>query len=346
MRFGLGELFCGPGGLGWGAVHADIGLSDWGIDHVWATDYDAMTCETYRKNLCPDRMDSVLCQDVRELDMSSLPDINALAFGFPCNDFSTVGEQKGFAGTYGPLYTYGAKALRLFQPDWFLAENVSGLQSANDGKALDRILSEFEACGYRLYTNLYKFEQYGIPQARHRIIIIGIRSDLPVIYRVPSPALYAGRDNTCETALRDIPAWAKNQEITRQSEKVIRRLSYIKPGENVFTANLPDDLKLNVKGATISQIYRRLDPHKPAYTVTGSGGGGTHMYHWSEPRALTNRERARLQTFPDYFTFMGTKEQVRKQIGMAVPCQGAKLIFEAILRSFAGVDYEWVPCNM
>ena len=142
MRFGLGELFCGPGGLGWGAVHADIGLSDWGIDHVWATDYDVMTCETYRKNLCPDSMDSVLCQDVRELDMSSLPAINALAFGFPCNDFSTVGEQKGFAGTYGPLYTYGVKALRLFQPDWFLAENVSGLQSANDGKALDRILSE------------------------------------------------------------------------------------------------------------------------------------------------------------------------------------------------------------
>lgn len=99
MRFGLGELFCGPGGLGWGAVHADIGLSDWGIDHVWATDYDAMTCETYRKNLCPDSMDSVFCQDVRELDMSSLPDISALAFGFPCNDFSTVGEQKGFAGT-------------------------------------------------------------------------------------------------------------------------------------------------------------------------------------------------------------------------------------------------------
>lgn len=98
-------------------------------------------------------------------------------------------------------------------------------------------------------------------------------------------------------------------------------------------------LKLNVKGARISQIYKRLDPDKPAYTVTGSGGGGTHMYHWKEPRALTNRERARLQTFPDDFVFCGSKESVRKQIGMAVPCKGVQVIFEAILKSFAGISY-------
>ena len=99
---------------------------------------------------------------------------------------------------------------------------------------------------------------------------------------------------------------------------------------------------MNVKGAKISQIYKRLDPDKPAYTVTGSGGGGTHIYHWEEPRALTNRERARLQTFPDNYEFKGSKESVRKQIGMAVPCQGAKIIFEAILKTFAGIPYEYM----
>ncbi len=82
--------------------------------------------------------------------------------------------------------------------------------------------------------------------------------------------------------------------------------------------------------AKISQVYRRLMPDKPSYTVTGSGGGGTHVYHWSENRALTNRERARLQAFPDDFLFLGGKESVRKQIGMAVPPKGAKVIFEAI----------------
>ena len=98
-------------------------------------------------------------------------------------------------------------------------------------------------------------------------------------------------------------------------------------------------------GAKISQVYKRLDPDRPAYTVTGSGGGGTHIYHWEEPRALTNRERARLQTFPDDYRFLGSKEGVRKQIGMAVPCQGAKIIFEAILNCFAGINYPSVECN-
>ena len=109
---------------------------------------------------------------------------------------------------------------------------------------------------------------------------------------------------------------------------------------------MPDELKLNVRGAKISQIYKRLDPKKPAYTVTGSGGGGTHIYHWSEPRALTNRERARLQTFPDEYVFEGSKESVRKQIGMAVPCRGAKIIFDAILKTFAGIEYESVEPSL
>ena len=96
----------------------------------------------------------------------------------------------------------------------------------------------------------------------------------------------------------------------------------------------------------MSQIYKRLDPALPSYTITGSGGGGTHVYHWAEPRALTNRERARLQTFPDDYVFIGSKESVRKQIGMAVPCKGAKIIFEAILKTFAGIPYESMEANI
>jgi DNA (cytosine-5)-methyltransferase 1 len=143
-----------------------------------------------------------------------------------------------------------------------------------------------------------------------------------------------------------IPEDAPNNELTKQSTTVVERLSYIKPGQNAFTADLPEHLRLNVKGAKISQIYKRLDPEKPAYTVTGSGGGGTHIYHYAEPRALTNRERARLQTFPDNYVFEGSKESVRKQIGMAVPPQGAKIIFEAILKTFAGIEYESMPASI
>lgn len=348
MIFRLGELFCGPGGLAWGATHADIGLPDYKIVHQWANDYDENTCKTYRRNICPDAPSTVYHADVRKFNLENLAEIDAFAFGFPCNDFSVVGEQKGMDGVYGPLYSYGVKVLKRYKPMWFLAENVGGLRNANDGKAFTKILNELKSAGYRIYPNLYKFEDYGIPQTRHRIIIVGIRKDLKYEFKIPSSAPYAGVDNTCKTAIETppIPADAANNELTVQSEMVVERLKHIKPGQNAFTADLPKNLALNVKGAKISQIYKRLDPAKPAYTVTGSGGGGTHIYHWSEPRALTNRERARLQTFTDDFVFEGNKESVRKQIGMAVPCQGAKIIFEAILKTFAGIPYETMEPNI
>lgn len=348
MIYRLGELFCGPGGIGWGAINASIENKDYRIIHQWANDYDESTCETYRHNICPNAPETVYHADIRTFDMSQLTSIEALAFGFPCNDYSIVGEQKGINGTFGPLYTYGVKALKKFKPMWFLAENVGGLRSANKGNALAKILEELRNVGYTLTPHLYKFEDYGIPQARHRIIIVGIRNDISVKYKVPSPAPFANLDNTCRNAIENppIPNDALNNEFTKQSAQVVRRLNHIKPGQNAFTADLPEDLKLNVKGAKISQIYKRLDPNKPSYTVTGSGGGGTHIYHWAEPRALTNRERARLQTFPDTYKFIGSKENVRKQIGMAVPCNGAKIIFEAILKCFAGIPYESIESNI
>lgn len=347
MIFRLGELFCGPGGIALGAMQASIENLEYKIVHEWANDYDQDTCETYRYNICPNNPESVKCGDIRELDLDTLTPIDALAFGFPCNDFSIVGEQKGFDGTFGPLYTYGVKVLKKFHPLWFLAENVGGLRSANEGGALKNILSDLRESGYRIYPHLYKFEQYGVPQARHRFIIIGIRNDLPYEFRPPSPNLYSHMDVSSRNAMENPPIDenAMNNELTKQSAAVVERLKYIKPGENAFNAVLPEELKLNVKGAKISQIYKRLDPSKPAYTVTGSGGGGTHIYHYSEPRALTNRERARLQTFPDTFLFKGSKESVRKQIGMAVPPRGSGIILEAVLKTFAGIPYESVDCN-
>ena len=186
---------------------------------------------------------------------------------------------------------------------------------------------------------MYKFEEYGVPQKRHRVLIIGIREDIPISYEKPSTEKYKEIDNSAKTALSNIPNDAKNHEQTKQSSNVIRRLEYIREGENAFNAELPPHLQLNVKGAKMSHIYKRLKADEPAYTITGSGGGGTHVYHWSEPRALTNRERARLQTFPDDFIFEGSKESVRKQIGMAVPPLGAKIIFEQIFSCFE----DWEP---
>jgi DNA (cytosine-5)-methyltransferase 1 len=147
-------------------------------------------------------------------------------------------------------------------------------------------------------------------------------------------------------ALENIPIDAPNGEIRTLSPTVIERLSYIKPGQNVWQAEdiLPDHLKIKTK-TRISQIYRKLDPDKPSYTITAAGGGGTFGYHWDN-RELSNRERARIQTFPDNFAFVGKYASVRKQIGMAVPCQLSNVVVTAILNSFAGISYDSIDPNI
>lgn len=349
--FRFAELFSGPGGLSLGAVSSLVssGNTTYKIKPVWANDYDESTCQTYAKNIHPDNPEAVFCRPVEKMDFENVPAFDVLAFGFPCNDFSVVGKQKGFNGKFGPLYTYGVKAIGIHNPKWFIAENVSGLQSANGGEAFKKILDDLENAGkgYRLTANLYKFQEYGVPQARHRVVIIGIRKDLNLKFKVPAPTT-KNKFVTAREALENPPILddALNNEATNQSATVIERLKHIPPGENAWYHGIPEKLKMNVKGAKMSQIYKRLHPDKPAYTITGSGGGGTHVYHWSENRALTNRERARLQTFPDNFIFEGSKENVRKQIGMAVPVKGAQAIIEAVLKTFAGIPYDFVPAKL
>jgi DNA (cytosine-5)-methyltransferase 1 len=239
--------------------------------------------------------------------------------------------------------------LNEFNPKFFIAENVDGIRSANEGRTLLKILDDLSNAGkgYVITPHLYKFEEYGIPQARHRVIMVGIRKDLKLTFKPPAPT-HLKNFKTCKEAIEKPPikGGSHNHDLTKHHPRVVERLKHIKPGENAWTANLPEELKLNVTGAQISQIYKRLDPTKPAYTITGSGGGGTHVYHWSENRALTNRERARLQTFPDNLIFEGNKEDVRRQIGMAVPPAGAKVLFEAIIKTLEEIDFASVEPNI
>ena len=355
----LGELFSGPGGIATGAFWAarKVGQK---VGHAWAVDYDEDSCHTYAHNVLGIKSEelppSVINKSVTDVQFGRLDEIHALAFGFPCNDFSMVGEMKGTSGEFGPLYSYGVKALNAHNPLFFVAENVGGLRSSKTvagESALSNIISELRKAGqgYRVYPHYYKFEDYGVPQMRHRVILVGIREEIAdqVDYRIPAPT-HLGRHISVSAALKGIvagdPLW-KNNVLTRQSVTVVARLKCIKPGENAWNSTIHDPaLRLNVKKVRLSQIYRRLHPDRPSYTVTGSGGGGTHVYHWSQPRALTNRERASIQTFPRSYDFFGSKESVRKQVGMAVPPRGAFVIFRSILMSLKGIEYRHIPTNM
>ncbi|HEX7351357.1 DNA (cytosine-5-)-methyltransferase [Brachybacterium sp.] len=374
----LGEMFSGPGGIALGAERASTQISREGgssVSHGWAVEYHPDTADTYRRNIRGASEDSVFTADVREFDLRQVPEFNSFAFGFPCNDFSTVGEHRGLEGDYGALYTYGVHALALHSPDWFVAENVSGLSRANGGMAFGKILSALRRPGraartdgnfrefygaeaeavdpdleYELVANLYRFEEYGLPQRRHRFIITGIRKDvrrtLQKGFQVPAPTTpQKWQQTTARDVIETDPIHpdAYNNHQIKHRQSVVDRLNAIAPGKNAFNTEFEDpSLRLNVKGVTLSNIYRRLSADEPSYTVTGSGGGGTHMYHWEEPRALTNRERARLQTFPDGFRFLGGSPSVRRQIGMAVPPDGAQVVIEAMLRTMDGTDYDSV----
>jgi DNA (cytosine-5)-methyltransferase 1 len=391
--FYLGELFCGPGGMALGAKLAKPQKSKKGgifsISHVWGVDKDSNAIDTYNANNLGEGIECdaiAFTENHKNSNSKTIEDfdrISALAFGFPCNDFSLVGTQKGFQGKFGNLYIAGISAINFSNPDWFIAENVSGIHSTNSGDAFIKILNELENAGvygYNLTIHLFKFENYGVPQYRHRYIIVGIRKDKNIVFKVPAPThidnYVTVKDKLSEPYKSDI---IYNNLKTKQHPRIEERLLFTPPWKNAWfleellsmkpkkrreaLAEAPwynvqlkslteseivkriEACRLHCTSAKMSHIYRRLHPDKPSYTITGSGGGGTHVYHWEECRALTNRERARIQTFPDEFIFKGTQEQVRKQIGMAVPPEGAKIIFEAILKTFAGVEYQSVESS-
>jgi DNA (cytosine-5)-methyltransferase 1 len=344
----VAELFCGAGGMALGFKRARVCGPD-GVQHrfaiVWANDADHWACETYRRNIGA----HVIEGPVEKLDFRSLPDVEGLLFGFPCNDFSVVGDRLGLSGYFGGLYVHAVRCIEEKKPLWFAAENVPGLRSAKGkkGTALSAVLEDLSKVGrgYELTAHLFRFEDYGVPQIRHRIIIVGFRRDTGLAFRVPAPT-HLGRPVTVEEALAGVEQVPHNNEKPRHSARVVELLKHIPEGANCWHPAVPDALRLNVDRCRISLIYRRLARNAPAYTVTGNGGGGTHMYHYEEARALTNREKARLQTFPDDYIFFGPKEAVRSQIGGAVPPLAAQAIAEAILKTVAGVPYPDVQASI
>ena len=150
---------------------------------------------------------------------------------------------------------------------------------------------------YVLTPHVYKFEEYGVPQTRHRLIIVGIRRDQKLTFRVPAPTTPNPKDwMSSKKALADLNPLLPNNHEEPVSEAVRKRIENTPAGHNCWSSALPKKYRLTgVKGARLSNIYKRLDPNKPAYTVTGSGG--THMYHWKE-RSLTSRRACAAANFP------------------------------------------------
>jgi DNA (cytosine-5)-methyltransferase 1 len=324
---------------------------------VWAIDNEHWAVETYRRNLGQHIVEG-------DITRTPVPDVpcDILLAGPPCQDYSTLWNHDGLKTARGNLFREVARFLDELQPAAFVLENVPGLLSANKGAAWTlvrhalRSPTSFAGGGqghrppvrYDLSAQVVDMADLGVPQQRERLIVVGVRRDLgarpPVI---PTP--FAGKPVTVSDALdkHPLPDDAWNHERGLDSLEVVERLKLIPPGGNY--ESIPEGHPLAVKGL-ISHVYRRLDPSKPAYTMIAGGGGGTHGYHHLEPRRLSNREKARLQGFPDDFVFehgcgMGRREsrsiypRVRRQIGNAVPPPAAKMIVSVLIEALhkAGV---------
>lgn len=330
------SLFAGCGGMDHGAHLA-------GGHTIWANECNKWAVQTYENFFKNTRLVRAPIEQV-DLD-KELPkkgEVEVILGGFPCQDFSMIWKRPGLKGTRGNLYTYFVDIVQRLEPLAFVAENVKGLLSANQGKAIETIISDFNTCGYQLNQDdlVYNFADYGTPQLRERVLIIGIRKDLGIKFERP-PKTHAPKDKAklvgllpykdARTALHGVEKVRFNNEQQNIKKSTIELLKLIPPGGN-FTS-VPPDHPQYVKGM-ISHVYRRLHPKQPSTTIIAGGGGGTWGYHFQHPRSLTNRERARLFDFPDQMEFFGPIGEVRRQIGNAVPPSGiypvAKKLFEMI----------------
>lgn len=315
----------------------DLGFHKAGFTTIWANEVQPDAASTFRRNIG----DVVDERDVRSIDPfhdSTIPDADLVIGGFPCQDFSQIWKQPGLNGERGNYYQNFRDFVAAKKPKAFVAENVKGILSANGRTAIKTIVEDLESIspGYLIKPRLYNFADYGVPQFRERVLIVGIRKDVGYNFRHPRPTHGPGLDLpylTSGQALKGVEEIIANNELPRMQQKTRDMLAEIPEGGNYTT--IPKDSPLYVKGL-ISHVYRRLDRNLPSPTVIAGGGGGTWGYHYEEPRALTNRERARLQSFDDDFVFEGSRTEVRRQIGNAVPPKGVEALAESLMRIFTG----------
>ena len=287
------SLFSGAGGL-------DLGFKMAGHEIIWANDLYEDAVKTYRKNLG----DHVVLEDIHNIKDSDIPDCDIVIGGFPCQGFSVANTKRHIGDERNELYKQLIRVISAKRPKFFLAENVKGLTNLGKGEVFKMILEDFKALGYKVDSRILNAADFGVPQTRQRVIIVGVRNDLDFTYTFPDPI----RSQTGEEGL---PVWVS----------VTEALSPLPdPDEpNDVKNHTYSKYKLNINGYI---GHRLLDPDKPAPTVTARGdnrGGVVILPHPNGQRRMTCRELATVQSFPVDFEFVGNNSSIYRQIGNAVP---------------------------
>lgn len=253
---------------------------------VWANDINEAACRSYTRNLS----DHIHCGDVwKKLD--TLPkSADIVIGGFPCQDISINGKRRGVAGDRSGLYRAMVEAISRLRPKVFVAENVKGLLLDYNKESLALVLRDFEELGYKVSYELYLAANYGIPQMRERVFIVGT---LPKVqaFTPPAPTKLKAQWMTAKEAIGDLEAVDENEAFNHIWSRAERS---------------PD------------QGSRTLKADRPADTIRAECHGNI-QYHYSLPRRISMREAARFQSFPDDFIFAAKLRETERQVGNAVP---------------------------
>lgn len=283
------SLFAGCGGmdLGFKGGFAFMGRAYKRLPFniVWANEINEKACDTYRHNIG----DHVICGDIWE-HMNDLPLMaDVVIGGFPCQDISINGKGKGIYGARSGLYKAMVEVVNRLRPKIFVAENVKGLLMRNNKTSLEKVLFDFAELGYDVSYKLYHAADYGVPQTRERVFIIGTLPDFN--FSPPKPILLPSNHITAKQALCDLESMQEDESINHIWSK----------------ANKSPE-----------QGSRKLQANRSGYTIRAECHGNI-QFHYDLQRRISMREAARIQSFPDKFIFQSKIRETERQIGNAVP---------------------------
>lgn len=307
------SLFAGAGGM-------DLGFENAGFTIVAANEYDKKICPTYKHN----HPNTTLIEgDIRKISSTTFPDdICGIIGGPPCQSWSEAGTLKGIDDPRGQLFYEYIRILKEKQPLFFVAENVSGMLAARHKSAVNNILELFDNAGYKVFKDLLNASDYGVPQDRKRVFYIGFRKDLGINdFIFPKPVK---KRKTLRDAIEDlkdsaIPALAKNKA---NIDLTISNHEYFTGSYSTIFMSRNRVRSWDEPGFTVQASGRQCQLHPQAPKMINVGKNKCIFAPGKEDlyRRLTVRECARLQGFPDKFTFLYSEVDIGyKMIGNAVP---------------------------
>jgi len=324
----VASLFSGAGGL-------DLGFKKAGMRIVWANEYDKSIWATFEGNFPTTELDK---RSIIDVDAADLPDIEGLIGGPPCQSWSEAGARRGISDSRGQLFFEYERILAETDPLFFLAENVSGILFPKNQRAFSNILDGFCKLGYNVSFGLLNANDFGVPQDRERVIIVGYRSDTKLHFEAPQTVL---KRPTLKDAIWDLRYSATPAHNGSETELELSNHHYLTGGFSTIYMSRNRVRQWHQPSFTIQAGGRHapLHPQAPVMELVGPDlrqfvRGAEHLY-----RRMSVRECARVQTFPDDFIFVYRNvNDGYKMVGNAVPVEFARRLASAIAKDLAGAQ--------